>query len=558
MSLLRKTLLAAFLIVVLGAPVPLHAAGALPLTVTIQAPSELKAVSGYGKIVLTWKDNSESESGFLIERSLGPDDYYPVDHVDANVETYTDTGEHYMLHPNELYYYRVRAFKGSIQSAPSNTTEGNYYYTEEPLPAWDLEAEPLQYNRRSFKLSWETPHNLNTSYYLQTSVNGGLFVTGGSPVNQKYTYISKEDMSPGSTYTYRILARNVRGESYSNQVSVSLPHLPALPADFKATAQGGPSVKLTWTDKSNNEDGFLIYRKKLNESYSFTPHIATGPNVQEYLDTGLEAATWYCYTICPFNGNNQTGAASDIKVLTAPYAPTYFSATRLSDNTVQLYWNNRTKVTKVNIERKTAGGEWTLIEEYIMLPPVPASCYYNDTSTLPGTTYTYRCYAVLIDLSGNVTSEPSEEASVTTSGDLVRLPALDGKKVIRFNLGKAAYTVDGQALSMDAAPVSNEGRTMLPIKYVTDPLGATLTWDGTDKKVTIEKGSQVIELWIGNNIARINGAERAIDPDNPNVRPYIAPPGRTMLPLRFISESLGCTVEWDPMLKEARLTYGDQ
>jgi titin len=108
---------------------------------------------------------------------------------------------------------------------------------------------------------------------------------------------------------------------------------------------------------------------------------------------------------------------------------------------------------------------------------------------------------------------------------------------------------------MDTAPVSSEGRTMLPIKYVTDALGATLAWDGQAKKVSIIKGDTTVELWIGQNTARVNGAERLIDSGNPNVRPFIAPPGRTMLPLRFISESLGCTVNWNAELQEASIDY---
>ncbi|MBC7195279.1 MAG: copper amine oxidase N-terminal domain-containing protein, partial [Caldisericia bacterium] len=45
-----------------------------------------------------------------------------------------------------------------------------------------------------------------------------------------------------------------------------------------------------------------------------------------------------------------------------------------------------------------------------------------------------------------------------------------------------------------------------------------------------------------------------IDPSNPNVKPLIIS-GRTMLPIRFIAENLGCKVDWDPNLKEVKITY---
>ena len=46
-----------------------------------------------------------------------------------------------------------------------------------------------------------------------------------------------------------------------------------------------------------------------------------------------------------------------------------------------------------------------------------------------------------------------------------------------------------------------------------------------------------------------------IDPSNPNVKPFIIdPPGRTMLPLRFISEALGCNVQWNEALQLVTIT----
>ena len=59
----------------------------------------------------------------------------------------------------------------------------------------------------------------------------------------------------------------------------------------------------------------------------------------------------------------------------------------------------------------------------------------------------------------------------------------------------------------------------------------------------IKQGSTSIELWIGKSQAKINGQSVAIDPDNPAVMPLIIN-GRTMMPLRFIAENLGCEVEW--------------
>jgi hypothetical protein len=127
--------------------------------------------------------------------------------------------------------------------------------------------------------------------------------------------------------------------------------------------------------------------------------------------------------------------------------------------------------------------------------------------------------------------------------------------VLHFFIGNSTYFVDSNPKVMDTQPVIVESRTFLPIRYVAEELGAKVDWSQAEKKVTITMGSKKIELWIGQNSASVNGSYFLIDPSNPNVIPFILPPGRTMMPLRFISENLGCAVDWFPDTQEARVTY---
>lgn len=131
----------------------------------------------------------------------------------------------------------------------------------------------------------------------------------------------------------------------------------------------------------------------------------------------------------------------------------------------------------------------------------------------------------------------------------------DGSNEIRLYLGRTGYLVGGQQQTMDVSPVLVDGRLLLPVKYIAAPLGAETTWDPVEQKVTISLQGNVIMLWINKPMARVNGIEKQIDPNNSNVKPIIVPPGRTMLPLRFIGESLGCEVNWSQELQEAKLTY---
>ncbi|MCK5744486.1 MAG: copper amine oxidase N-terminal domain-containing protein [Caldisericia bacterium] len=126
--------------------------------------------------------------------------------------------------------------------------------------------------------------------------------------------------------------------------------------------------------------------------------------------------------------------------------------------------------------------------------------------------------------------------------------------VLKFGLGENFYNLDGKSVEMDVVPVIKNGRTLLPARYVTEPFGGEVFWDGDEKKVTYILADKIVELWIGKSTAKVNGIEVQIDPNNPEVVPTIIN-DRTMVPIRFLAESLGCSVEWIADTKEIILTY---
>jgi len=125
---------------------------------------------------------------------------------------------------------------------------------------------------------------------------------------------------------------------------------------------------------------------------------------------------------------------------------------------------------------------------------------------------------------------------------------------IVLQIGQASFTIDGTPNTLDSPPIIKNGRTLLPIRPVVEALGGSVSWDGNEKKVIISLGSTTIELWIGKSIAKVNGVNTLIDLNNPKVVPEIIN-GRTMLPLRFVTENLGCELQWDPNTQTITITY---
>lgn len=99
--------------------------------------------------------------------------------------------------------------------------------------------------------------------------------------------------------------------------------------------------------------------------------------------------------------------------------------------------------------------------------------------------------------------------------------------------------VDGQNVEFpDQKPSIVNDRTLVPVRGVFEKIGATVDWDDATKTVTAKKDDITIFIGIGDNTAAKNGEEVSLD-----VPPQLIG-GRTMVPLRFISEALGCKVEW--------------
>ncbi|MEM3473546.1 MAG: stalk domain-containing protein [archaeon] len=127
--------------------------------------------------------------------------------------------------------------------------------------------------------------------------------------------------------------------------------------------------------------------------------------------------------------------------------------------------------------------------------------------------------------------------------------------VIILKIGSSSFTVNGETKYLDSPPIIKNNRTLLPIRPIIESLGGSISWDPTLKKVEIFLGTNHLILQIGNANAYVNGSQKLIDTNNPSVYPEIIN-GRTMLPLRFVAENLGCSVEWDGTTKTITITYG--
>ncbi len=121
---------------------------------------------------------------------------------------------------------------------------------------------------------------------------------------------------------------------------------------------------------------------------------------------------------------------------------------------------------------------------------------------------------------------------------------------IKMTIGENVGYVNGEAKELDAAPIIRGNRTMLPVRFVAENLGAAVTWDGETSTATLTTDAVEIKITIGKTSATVNGEEKALD------APAFIENSRTYLPVRFVAENLGATVTWDGETSTATITLG--
>ena len=122
------------------------------------------------------------------------------------------------------------------------------------------------------------------------------------------------------------------------------------------------------------------------------------------------------------------------------------------------------------------------------------------------------------------------------------------KTEVKLTIGSTTAYVNGQAKTLDVAPVIENSRTLMPLRFIAEAMGATVEWDGATSTATLTEGETKVVITLGSTTAYVNGTAKTLD------APAESRNGRTLLPVRFIAESFGAQVAWDGSTSTATLT----
>ena len=121
--------------------------------------------------------------------------------------------------------------------------------------------------------------------------------------------------------------------------------------------------------------------------------------------------------------------------------------------------------------------------------------------------------------------------------------------VIKLEIENKNATINEQKATLDVPAKLINGRTMVPIRFISESFGCKVNWDAKAKEITIIRHDMSFKLWLGKNYAMVGERKQSLD------SPPVIVEGRTLVPLRFISEPFGAKVNWDAKTKKITVVW---
>ncbi|MCY3758333.1 MAG: fibronectin type III domain-containing protein, partial [Acidobacteria bacterium] len=381
------------------------------LPITLQPPTGLRAIrTSNSRIDLTWRDNSDNETGFLLQQRRHPDylagwvvPWISIATVPANVSTFSVDG----LLPGTSYRYRVRAFNDIESSVFSNAVRTATLGIQAPTG--------LVAARRSntwIYLVWEDNSDNETGFRLYRRLHGSPDWVPIATIAANVTRFTDRGLLSGTHYDYLLQAFNsTETSNFSNEYVTQTrgsQHLtaPGLkpPTKLTATATSNSQIELTWQDNSSDEMKFRV-QVRLDGSPDWEPVGETYTDVTGIGIGGLTPGTSYHFRVRAINDGNDSPFSNEVKVTTLEIGiqpPTGLIATVVSSSGVQLTWqDNSDNETGFLLQRRLDGSpDWVSITITL-----PNATLFGDAGLIPGASYHYRVRAFNGTESSNFSNE---------------------------------------------------------------------------------------------------------------------------------------------------------
>ncbi len=481
---------------------------------------------GESVIRLNWTDGT-GETGFEVYRATatgGP--YTFVKLTNANVTTFTDSN----LNKNTIYYYVIRAVSETGASVASNETSAKTLLDNvAPTTPSDLQITGATVNTADIAWSASTD-NIGVDHY-DIYVNGNKLY---STTDTLFTVTQLDSLIP-----YRFVVRAIDSSGNvspaSNQVTFLPPgvpggSIPETPSGLTVESSSYNTISLQWSDDSNNETGFEIFRSETEDGPYVT--IATiDSSKTSFTDSALAASTEYFYKVRAIGESGESDYSNTVNATTAalpntPIAPTQVTGTPGDNNTVAISWlDNANNETKYIIYRSTDSTDFTAIGEV----PANSNSFTDTDATAPNIYYYY-----VVGENNNGAGSPSKTIKVRTGNNA---PVINVQTSISVKVN-TTVKVDFNVSDQDQGDTLRVSVTSKPAFVQIIPLG--------DNQYEI-KASPLVQH-VGSHVFTITATDNDDLATSVNVQIIVSDNNTNTVYINFGSNDMPASAPWNNWL----------
>lgn len=365
----------------------------------LNAPSKLSATEqSSSQILLGWTDNDSAATGYIVLRSTNGTQFTTLAAVSgATANSFADK----TASPFTTYYYQVEATTSAATSPASASASAT---TPLATPTWVF---PVMIGQNGIQFSWSDTDPAAKGYDVLQAIGSGAFSQIATLAAGKAPTWTDNSFTTNAQYSFELEAVNGSTTSAPSTAFTMTTPLTA-PTGVTATATGGTSIQLTWTDVDPHATGYTILRaiNGVNNSLQVLTTV-TGSTTASYTDNSVVSGHCYSYDVIATAGSNQSGMSNLTSAVTPITAPTALKSTALTGTSVALAWTDQdSSATGYNILRSTDGVNFTKIASVTGA----TAGSYTDSTVSSAHSYYYQVSAT----NQWTTSAVSNTLSVTT------------------------------------------------------------------------------------------------------------------------------------------------
>jgi hypothetical protein len=331
---------------------------------------------------LNWVDESTTEQGIKVERSVDGVTWSQIATLGANTTTYTASS----LAPATAYSFRLRPYSGPVNGEFSDTATA----TTQGAPSAPTGLTAAALSTTQVRLNWTDTASNEQGFRIERSADGGASWASAGIAGENATTYTASSLAPATTYSFRVRAYSgtANGE-YSGTATARTLDPPSAPTNLAGTPLGSTSLRLSWTNTAANQTYIKVERS--SDGVSWTQIALISGSTTAYTNYSLTPATVYQYRLRGADSSTNGSYTAPVSVSTNPPAPApgNVALTLVSNTSVKVNWSDTCSYESgFRIERSIDGETWTQVGQISA-----NSTSFTNVLLASRTTYYYRVRA---------------------------------------------------------------------------------------------------------------------------------------------------------------------